>query len=673
MIQAIVFFPLIGALVAGLLGRVIGHRTSEFLTTGLLIVAAILSWFVFLPYVFNGGEAMGETKVHVLDWVHSGPLVLDWILRVDTLTAIMLVVVTTVSSVVHVYSIGYMADDPHRARFFAYLSLFTFAMLMLVTADNFLQMFFGWEGVGLASYLLIGFWYTRPSANAAAIKAFVVNRVGDFGFALGIFGAFMVLGHLGFDDAFAAVSGTAGKTIHFLSWDWDAMTVVCLLLFMGAMGKSAQFLLHTWLPDAMEGPTPVSALIHAATMVTAGVFMVARLSPRFEASPTAMSVVFVIGAITAFFAATVGLVQNDIKRVIAYSTCSQLGYMFVGLGAGVYSVGIFHLFTHAFFKALLFLGAGSVIHAMHHEQDMRNMGGLRRKIPITYWMMLIGTFALTGVGIPFTPLGFAGFFSKDAIIEAAYSVGGNLGTFGLWSLVIAAGFTSFYSWRLIHLTFHGEPHHDAPAAHDDHAAHDEHGHDAHHAFDHAHESPNVMLVPLYILAAGAVLAGTVFAAYFFTNPELVQHFFGNAVAVVAERYENAHHVPVMASLAATIAMLIGFGIAWYMYMVDRTAPARLAASNRGLYLFLLNKWYFDELYDRIFVRPAFWIGNALWKGFDDWLVDQTLVEGLGARVKDVTNRVVRLQSGYLYTYAFVMLIGIALLLTWAIVTGGLLG
>jgi NADH-quinone oxidoreductase subunit L len=641
-------------------------------TTGLLIVAAILAWVVFIPYVINGGEAVGETKVHVLDWVHSGPLALDWILRVDTLTAVMLVVVTTVSSLVHVYSIGYMADDPHRARFFAYLSLFTFAMLMLVTADNFLQMFFGWEGVGLASYLLIGFWYTRPAANAAAIKAFVVNRVGDFGFALGIFAAFMVLGHLGFDDAFAAVAGASGKTMHFLSWDFDAMTVVCLLLFMGAMGKSAQFLLHTWLPDAMEGPTPVSALIHAATMVTAGVFMVARLSPMFEASPFAMSVVFTIGAITAFFAATVGLVQNDIKRVIAYSTCSQLGYMFVGLGAGIYSAGIFHLFTHAFFKALLFLGAGSVIHAMHHEQDMRNMGGLRRKIPITYWMMMIGTLALTGVGIPGTPLGFAGFFSKDAIIESAYSVGGNLGFFGFWSLTIAAGFTAFYSWRLIHLTFHGEPRHDAPAAHDDHA-HDGHDHAHGSAYDNAHESPGVMLVPLYVLAAGAVLAGAVFTSFFFANPELVEHFFAGSVSVVIERYEAAHSVPLWVSLAATVAMLIGFAVAWYMYMVDKTAPARLAATNRGLYLFLLNKWYFDELYDRIFVRPAFWIGNALWKGFDDWLVDQTVVEGLGHRVKDVTARVVKLQSGYLYTYAFVMLIGVALLLTWVITTGGLLG
>jgi NADH-quinone oxidoreductase subunit L len=678
-IQAIVFFPLIGALIAGLLGRVIGHRTSEYVTTGLLIVAAALSWIVFAGYWFapeaaEGAEHAEATKVLVLEWIHSGPLALDWVLRVDTLTAVMLVVVTTVSSLVHVYSIGYMADDPHRSRFFAYLSLFTFAMLMLVTADNFLQMFFGWEGVGLASYLLIGFWYTRPSANAAAIKAFVVNRVGDFGFALGIFASLMILGHLDFDGAFHAVEGAKGMTIHFLSWDFDAMTVACLLLFMGAMGKSAQFLLHTWLPDAMEGPTPVSALIHAATMVTAGVFMVARLSPMFEAAPIAMNVVFVVGTVTAFFAATVGLVQNDIKRVIAYSTCSQLGYMFVALGAGMFSAGIFHLFTHAFFKALLFLGAGSVIHAMHHEQDMRHMGGLAKKIPRTYWMMLIGTLALTGVGIPGLPIGFAGFFSKDAIIETAYAVGGNLGIFGFWTLVIAAAFTSFYSWRLIHLTFHGTPRPAAAHGHDDHAAHDAHGHDDHgSAYDNAHESPNVMLVPLYILAAGAVLAGFIWHDYFIGHAEHIAHFFGGSVVVMDELVEAVHSVPFWARAASTIAMLIGFAVAWYMYMVDKTAPARLADANRGLYQFLLNKWYFDELYNFLFVRPALWIGNALWKGFDDWLVDQTIVEGLGARVKDVTGRVVKLQSGYLYHYAFVMLIGIAAILTWVITTGGLLG
>ena len=688
MIQAIVFFPLIGALIAGLLGRLIGHRTSEYITTGLLIAAAVLSWIVFTGFWFaptppEGAEAAGHAevlKVNVLEWIHSGGLELDWILRVDTLTAVMLVVVTTVSSLVHLYSIGYMADDPHRSRFFAYLSLFTFAMLMLVTADNFLQMFFGWEGVGLASYLLIGFWYQRPSANAAAMKAFVVNRVGDFGFALGIFGAWVVLGHLDFDGAFHAVPEHVDDTMRFLSWDLHAMTVVCLLLFMGAMGKSAQFLLHTWLPDAMEGPTPVSALIHAATMVTAGVFMVARLSPMFEASDFAMTTVLVIGAITAFFAATVGLVQNDIKRVIAYSTCSQLGYMFVALGAGVYSAGIFHLFTHAFFKALLFLGAGSVIHAMHHEQDMRNMGGLKDKIPTTYWLMIIGTLALTGVGIPGTPIGFAGFFSKDSIIEVAYAVGGNAGQFAFWLLVVAALFTSFYSWRLIHLTFHGKPRWGEHAAHGHdahaHAAHDDHAHgDDHHGHGHhePHESPRVMLIPLYILAAGAVLAGFVFVDYFFGHAEHIEHFFQGSVVVNAEMIDAAHHVPLWVKWSATVAMVIGFVAAWQMYIRDPAMPKRIADTNPGLYKFLLNKWYFDELYDRIFVKPALWLGRALWKGFDDYLVDQTLTEGLGNRVKDVTARVVKLQSGYLYHYAFAMLIGIAALLTWAIAAGGLLG
>ncbi|CAN7457088.1 NADH-quinone oxidoreductase subunit L [Devosia sp. LjRoot16] len=688
MIQAIVFFPLVGALIAGLLGRIIGHRTSEYITTGLLIAAAALSWIVFAQYWFAPAAVEGAhgaehaaTKVEVMRWIVSGALDLRWVLRVDTLTAVMLVVVTTVSSLVHLYSIGYMADDPHRSRFFAYLSLFTFAMLMLVTADNFLQMFFGWEGVGLASYLLIGFWYTRPSANAAAMKAFVVNRVGDFGFALGIFAAFVVLGHLDFDGAFHAVEANKDLTFRFLSWDLHAMTVVCLLLFMGAMGKSAQFLLHTWLPDAMEGPTPVSALIHAATMVTAGVFMVARFSPLFEGSELAMTVVMLVGALTAFFAATVGLVQNDIKRVIAYSTCSQLGYMFVALGAGVYSVGIFHLFTHAFFKALLFLGAGSVIHAMHHEQDMRNMGGLRKKIPITYWMMIIGTLALTGVGIPGTPLGFAGFFSKDGIIEVAYAAGGSTGYIGFWALVIAAMFTSFYSWRLIHLTFHGEPRgqhhgHGAHATHDDHA-HADHAHDDHEhhgsAYDNAHESPNVMLVPLYVLAAGAVLAGVVFNDLFFGHAEHIEHFFQGSLVVSEELLEAAHGVPIWVKWSATIAMVLGFAAAYQMYIRDPAAPKRLAHANPGLYLFLLNKWYFDELYDRIFVKPALWLGNALWKGFDDMLIDKTITEGLGNRVKDITGKVVKLQSGYLYHYAFAMLIGIAALLTWAIAAGGLLG
>ena len=660
MIQAIVFFPLIGALVAGLLGRTIGHRTSEFVTTGLLIVAAVLAWAEFLPYVFSGAETVGETKVHVLDWVHSGPLALDWVLRVDTLTAVMLVVVTTVSSLVHVYSIGYMADDPHRARFFAYLSLFTFAMLMLVTADNLIQMFFGWEGVGLASYLLIGFWYKKPSANAAAMKAFIVNRVGDFGFALGIFGVFVLFGSLNLGTIFAnaasfipaeggeaAAQGSAVLT--FLGHALDkqaAMTVVCLLLFMGAMGKSAQVPLHTWLPDAMEGPTPVSALIHAATMVTAGVFMLARLSPLFELSHTALTVVTFIGAITAFFAATVGLVQNDIKRVIAYSTCSQLGYMFVALGVGAYGAAIFHLFTHAFFKALLFLGSGSVIHAMSDEQDMRKMGGIRKLIPITYWMMVIGTLALTGVGIPMTWIGFAGFFSKDAIIEASFVGENAMATFAYVLLVIGAGFTSFYSWRLIFMTFHGEPRAD------------------HETMHHVHESPLVMLVPLFVLAAGAVFAGALFSNYFVG--EGYAHFWKAALFTLPDNHvlHEMEEVPLWVKLAPIVVTIFGFLVAWQFYIRNPRAPRELAERHRGLYAFLLNKWYFDELYDFLFVRPAKWLGYTLWKKGDGAIIDGFGPDGVSAWVVDVTNRVVKLQTGYLYHYAFAMLIGVAALVTW---------
>ena len=462
-----------------------GSRAAELITTGLLFVSAALSWFALVDVGFLKHDA----RIALLPWINSGDLQVAWALRVDTLTAVMLVVVNTISSLVHLYSIGYMDEDPYRPRFFAYLSLFTFAMLMLVTSDNLVQLFFGWEGVGLMSYLLIGFWYQKPSANAAAIKAFIVNRVGDFGFALGIFAIFMLVGSTDFETIFHAAPGLTGKTINFLGWQADALTLTCLLLFMGAMGKSAQFLLHTWLPDAMEGPTPVSALIHAATMVTAGVFMVARLSPLFELAPNAQAVVMFFGATTAFFAATIGLVQNDIKRIVAYSTCSQLGYMFVAMGAGAYSVGMFHLFTHAFFKALLFLGSGSVIYAMHHEQDIRNMGGLKDRIPYTYAVMVIGTLALTG--FPLT----AGYFSKDAIIESAYVSHNPFAFYGFLMTVVAAGLTSFYSWRLIFKTFHGEPH------------------DQEH-YEAAHESPIWMLVPIGILAAGSILAGFPFKELF---------------------------------------------------------------------------------------------------------------------------------------------------------------
>jgi NADH-quinone oxidoreductase subunit L len=651
MVQAIVFLPLIGFLIAGLFGQSIGSKASEYVTTGLLIIAAVLSWIVFFNVALGHGEAFVQP---VLAFIQSGNLNVEWALRVDTLTAVMLVVVNTVSCLVHVYSIGYMHHDPDRPRFFAYLSLFTFAMLALVTSDNLVQMFFGWEGVGLASYLLIGFWYKKPSANAAAIKAFVVNRVGDFGFALGIFGVFVLFGSVNFSDIFANAAtylpaeGDTGQTVlNFLGYTLDkqgAVTVVALLLFMGAMGKSAQFLLHTWLPDAMEGPTPVSALIHAATMVTAGVFMVARMSPIFELSHTALTVVTIIGATTAFFAATVGLVQNDIKRVIAYSTCSQLGYMFVALGVGAYGAGIFHLFTHAFFKALLFLGAGSVIHAVSNEQDMRKMGGLRTHIPKTYWMMIIGTIALTGVGIPGV-IGTAGFYSKDIIIESAFASHNAAAGYAFALLAIAAFFTSFYSWRLIFMTFHGTPR----------ASHD--------VMHHIHESPNVMLVPLYILGAGALLAGVLFEGYFFGHHYV--EFWKGALFTGAENkiLEEFHHVPTLVKWTPFIAMLAGLLLAYQFYIRSPETPKALAARHHGLYHFLLNKWYFDEIYDFLFVRPAKWLGSFLWKKGDGMVIDGFGPDGISARVGDVTARVVKLQTGYLYHYAFAMLIGVAALVT----------
>ncbi|PBB41454.1 NADH-quinone oxidoreductase subunit L [Mesorhizobium sp. WSM3866] len=654
MYQAIVFLPLLGFLIVGLFGNSLGAKASEYITSGFLVIAAVLSWIAFFTVGFGHGEVF---TVPVLRWIQAGGLDVAWALRIDTLTVVMLVVVNTVSALVHIYSIGYMHHDPNRPRFFAYLSLFTFAMLMLVTADNLVQMFFGWEGVGLASYLLIGFWYKKPSANAAAIKAFVVNRVGDFGFALGIFGVFVLFGSVNLGTVFAnaasflpaegAPEGAAVLT--FLGHALDkhtSLTVVCLLLFMGAMGKSAQVPLHTWLPDAMEGPTPVSALIHAATMVTAGVFMLARLSPLFELSHSALTVVTFIGAFTAFFAATVGLVQNDIKRVIAYSTCSQLGYMFVALGVGAYGAAIFHLFTHAFFKALLFLGSGSVIHAVSDEQDMRLMGGLRTLIPKTYWMMVIGTLALTGVGIPATVIGTAGFFSKDAIIEASFASHNAVAGFAFVLLVIAAAFTSFYSWRLIFMTFHGEPR------------------ASHEVMHHVHESPPVMLVPLYVLAAGALFAGIIFHGAFIG--EGYAEFWKASLFTLPDNHilHEIHELPLWVELAPFIAMVIGFAVAWKFYIRSPELPRSVAANHRLLYGFLLNKWYFDELYDFLFVRPAKRLGRFLWKTGDGAIIDGLGPDGISARVVDVTNRVVKLQTGYLYHYAFAMLIGVAALVTW---------
>lgn len=650
----IVFLPLLGFLAAGLFGKSLGSKACELITSGFMVVSALLSWVVFFNIALGDGETV---RITVLHWVTSGTLSFDWALRIDTLTAVMLVVVNTVSALVHIYSMGYMHDDPHRTRFFAYLSLFTFAMLTLVTSDNLIQMFFGWEGVGLASYLLIGFWYQRPSANAAAMKAFVVNRVGDFGFLLGIFGVFALFQTVDYNTIFSAAANylpadgaaTEAPVLSFLGFSLDkadALTVVCLLLFMGAMGKSAQFLLHTWLPDAMEGPTPVSALIHAATMVTAGVFMVARMSPIFELAPNALLIVTIIGAITAFFAATVGLVQNDIKRVIAYSTCSQLGYMFVALGVGAYGAAVFHLFTHAFFKALLFLGAGSVIHAVSGEQDMRRMGGLAKYIPTTYWMMIIGTVALTGVGIPGTMIGAAGFFSKDAIIESTFASMSSASGFAFVLMVVAAMFTSFYSWRLIFMTFHGK----ARASED--------------VMKKVHDSPPVMLVPLYILAVGALFAGVFFVQYFFGDH--YDAFWKGALYTSADNnlVEEYHHVPLWVKWSPFVAMALGLIVAWIFYIRSPEMPKNLAARHRGLYQFLLNKWYFDELYDFLFVRPARCLGRIFWKGGDGWLIDGHGPDGVSAWVIKVTNRVVKIQSGYLYHYAFAMLIGVAALVTW---------
>jgi NADH-quinone oxidoreductase subunit L len=642
MYHAIVFFPLVGAIIAGLFGRIIGHRRSELLTSGLLVASAVLSCVAFVDVGMNNHTA----TVNVLSWIHSGTLNVDWVLRIDTLTAVMLVVVNGVSALVHIYSIGYMSHDPGRSRFFAYLSLFTFMMLMLVTADNFVQLFFGWEGVGLASYLLIGFWFKKPSANAAAMKAFVVNRVGDFGLILGMAAIYFTVGSLQFDEVFAAADALAQGQFDFLGLTLPTLTTICLLLFMGAMGKSAQFMLHTWLPDAMEGPTPVSALIHAATMVTAGVFLVARCSPLFELSPTASAVVICVGAITAFFAATVGLVQNDIKRVIAYSTCSQLGYMFVALGVGAYQVAMFHLFTHAFFKALLFLGAGSVIHAMQDEQDMRKMGGLRQLVPTTWFMMLIGTLALTG--FPLT----AGFFSKDAIIEAAFAAHAGPHMFGFVLLVVAALFTSFYSWRLMFMTFYGQPRCSTET------------------LSHVHESPPVMLVPLLVLALGALGTGLAFSGSFIGDGQAT--FWGASIFTGPDNHvlHDLHNVPLWVKLAPLVMMLTGFATAWVMYIRAPQWPAQIATQNDLLYKFLLNKWYIDELYHFIFVRPVAWLARVFWKGGDGYVIDGFGPNGIAANVLRVTQRFVGLQTGFVYHYAFVMLVGVAGFVSWFMLAGG---
>jgi NADH-quinone oxidoreductase subunit L len=673
-IEVIVFAPLVASLIAGLGQRFIGNNAAKLLTTGGLFLAAALSWPIFIGFLTGNEKAYVEP---VMQWVQSGTLKFDWELRVDSLTAVMLVVITTVSALVHLYSWGYMEEDPDQPRFFAYLSLFTFAMLMLVTANNLVQMFFGWEGVGLASYLLIGFWYKKPSANAAAIKAFVVNRVGDLGFMLGIFGIFWLFGTVSIPDILAAAPEKAGSSIGFLGLRVDTMSLLCVLLFIGAMGKSAQLGLHTWLPDAMEGPTPVSALIHAATMVTAGVFMVCRMSPLFETSQFALNVVTIVGATTAIFAATVGLVQTDIKRVIAYSTCSQLGYMFFAAGVGAYSAAMFHLFTHAFFKALLFLGAGSVIHAMHHEQDMRYYGGLRKHIPLTFWAMTMGTLAITGVGIVGIG-GFAGFHSKDAIIEAAYASTAPWHGYAFFIGVLAALLTSFYSWRLVFLTFFGKPRweqseHIQHAVHDHHEADDRHHDDHHHASDgtagyHPHESPWTMLVPLGVLTLGAIFAGYVFKHDFIYAEEGGKAFWAASTLYFNEHLIHAmHDVPLWVKLASTVAMLTGLFTAWYMYIRKPGSAQALAGHFQPLYQFFLNKWYFDELYNLIFVKPAFWFGRLFWKGGDVGIIDRFGPNGSALAVGLTSRLAVRMQSGYLYTYALVMLLGLVAAISWFMV------
>ena len=653
-VKLIVFLPLLAAAFAGLFCRVIGDRPAQIVTTAALLIAAALSIFVFIRIGF-GPESGKLIVVKLFTWIGSGTFEVDWALRLDTLTAVMLIVVTVVSSMVHVYSIGYMAEDTSIARFMSYLSLFTFFMLMLVTSDNLVQLFFGWEGVGLASYLLIGFWYDKPSANAAAMKAFIVNRIGDFGFALGIFAIWMLSGSVNFADIFAKGPEMAQMRMQFLGMNLPALETACLLLFVGAMGKSAQLGLHTWLPDAMEGPTPVSALIHAATMVTAGVFMVCRLSPLFELAPVALQVVTLVGAATAFFAATVGLTQFDIKRVVAYSTCSQLGYMFFACGVGAYSAAMFHLMTHAFFKALLLLGSGSVITCLHHEQDMRKMGGVKEKAPQTFVLMWIGTLALSGIGIPFllgNGVGFAGFYSKDIMLESAFGVHTTVGLIAFWLGVIAAFMTAFYSTRLMFLTFYGKYRGD------------------HHTWDHAHESPQVILIPLYVLAIGAALSG--YVAYDWFVGHDWKSFWGQSIALKSteEVLHHAHEVPLWVKLLPLVFALSGIALSYYYYIVRTDLPERTVKAFPGVHALFFNKWYFDEIYDAVFVRPALAIGRVLWKKGDGAIIDGLGADNIAARAQDIAGVLSRFQSGYLYHYAFVMLVGVAGLVTYFMLAVG---
>ena len=632
---SIIFLPLIAAITAGFFGRFIGDRNSEILTSLLVSISAILSIYVFYEVIANNYQE----NIVIAKWISSGSLDVNWSMNIDPLSSVMLVVVTLVSSLVHIYSIGYMSHDPHKPRFMAYLSLFTFAMLMLVTSDNFIQLFFGWEGVGLCSYFLIGFWFKKESANAAAIKAFVVNRVGDFGFALGIFLIFYLFGTVNYDEVFQQIPTITDTNLNFLGLEIGAINLICFLLFIGAMGKSAQIFLHTWLPDAMEGPTPVSALIHAATMVTAGVFLVVRCSPIYEYSPIILNLITIIGMITAFFAATVALVQTDIKKIIAYSTCSQLGYMFFAAGVGAYNVAMFHLFTHAFFKALLFLGSGSVIHAFKDEQNINHMGAVWKKLPYTYALMIIGTLALTG--FPF----LSGFYSKDAIIEFAYLKGNTAGYYAAGVGIVTAFLTSIYSWRLIFKTFHGEYNNKSIK------------------IEETHESPLVMLVPLIILSIGAIFAGFLFKDLFISHD--TNNFWAQSIFFLEPL--STEHPPIWFLLLTPILVLISIPFAYYLFVKNKSVPEEIVKINRPLYEFLVNKWYFDELYDYIIVNPSKKIGLFLWKICDVKIIDGFGPDGISSIIKKVSLKANKFQSGFIYQYAFVMLIGFSALLTYLIV------
>src|SRR5210317_452965 len=620
---SILFLPLIASIISGLFGKYIGDRNSEIVTSALVSISALLSIFVLYQVIVN----QYEENIVIATWINSGSLDVNCPMHIDPLSAVMLVVVTSVSSLVHIYSIGYMSHDPHKPRFMAYLSLFTFAMLMLVTSDNFIQLFFGWEGVGLCSYFLIGFWFKKESANAAAIKAFEVNRVGDFGFALGIFLIFYLFGTVNYSEVFQQIPTVIDKNLSFLGFEVKAIDLICLLLFIGAMGKSAQILLHTWLPDAMEGPTPVSALIHAATMVTAGVFLVVRCSPIYEYSPLILNLITIVGMTTALFAATVALVQTDIKKIIAYSTCSQLGYMFFAAGVGAYNVAMFHLFTHAFFKALLFLGSGSVIHAFKDEQDINNMGGVWKKLPYTYALMIIGTLALTG--FPF----LSGFYSKDAIIEFAYLKGNTTGLYAAGIGIFTAFLTSIYSWRLIFKTFHGSYNNKSIK------------------IDETHESPLVMLLPLIILSMGAIFAGSLFKDLF-----------------IGRGGENLFWAESIKFLLLTPCLvLLSIPIAYYLFVKNKELPNAIVNMNRPLYKFLVNKWYFDELYEVIFINPSKKLGMFFWKFCDGKLIDGFGPDGISSFIKKCSIKANKFQSGFIYQYAFIMLLGFSALLTFLIV------